>query len=105
MIGSHIAAIFPIVDWDVSAITTPSVTIQLQRIPLATAMATPGPPSRAYPSVFASAIDASCRAIGGSGAGVAVNGGAEGGLATGLPRNTRRRVLNSAPTLVRPSRT
>ena len=46
MIGSHIAAIFPAVDCDVNAMTTPRVTIQLQRIARPTAMATPWPPSR-----------------------------------------------------------
>ena len=73
MIGSHIARILPAVDWEVSAITTPSVTIQLQRIALLTATTCPWAASRAYPSVFASDTATICLAISASGESVSVN--------------------------------
>ncbi|MNI64793.1 hypothetical protein D3C73_1202580 [compost metagenome] len=43
-IGSHIAAILPVVDLEVIAITAPSVTIQLHRIALMKASPMPSAP-------------------------------------------------------------
>src|SRR5205085_7465861 len=54
-IGSQVAAIFPIVEVDVIAITTPRQTSQLQRMPLTKTLTMPAVPSAALATVFASA--------------------------------------------------
>src|SRR5690606_6605392 len=49
------AMIFPTVDWEVMAMTTPMQTIQLHRMPFTKAVAKPAVPYCAYPMVFFSA--------------------------------------------------
>src|SRR6266487_6431504 len=54
-IGSQVATIFPTVEVDVIAITTPRHTSQLQRTPFTKTLTMPAVPSAALPTVFASA--------------------------------------------------
>src|SRR5215475_5631584 len=55
-IGSQVAAIFPTVELDVIAITTPRQTSQLQRMPLTNTLTRPAVPSASLAIVLASAV-------------------------------------------------
>src|SRR6516162_1948248 len=56
-IGSHVAVIFPTVEVEVIAITTPRHTSQLQRIALTKTLIMPAVPIAALPTVLASATE------------------------------------------------
>src|SRR5207245_11308162 len=94
--GSHIAAILPIVDCEVSAIATPSVTIQLQRIALLTTTVRPPALRCAYPRVLASLTAISGLASWEYCATVRTKGSAWNRLPSRLPPKTELQFVASA---------